>query len=190
MPSKSAGLAAISALPVRVDRGGIRRLERMRRRIEPSPRSRRPAATTLRGMSKLTVGSVRRCPASRRPGNGRTPSAGPSRCAEIAPPPGRAERCVRHGWPPRMMSGMAVGIALGQRRRQQDVVELAQMPLLRPARVVERPAVELRPPLDDVFAKAAGQQHVEARAVLRRRPRTRSRRASSPLDHARAAGSR
>ena len=51
--------------------------------------------------------------------------------------------------------GDCFGVLPRQRRREQDVVELAQMPLLRPARVVERPAVEFGPPLDDVLAEAA-----------------------------------
>ena len=62
--------------------------------------------------------------------------------------------------------GHRLCVAPRQRRRQQDIVELAQMPLLRPARVVERPAVEFGPPLDDVLAEAVGQQHVEARHRL------------------------
>src|SRR5690606_17309044 len=59
--------------------------------------------------------------------------------------------------------GDRLGVPLRQRRRQQDVIELAEMPLLRPARVVERPAVEFGAALDDVLAKTAGKQHVEAR---------------------------
>ena len=37
------------------------------------------------------------------------------------------------------------------------------MPLLRPARVIEAPAVHLRTALDDILAKAASGQHIEAR---------------------------
>src|SRR5882757_6763430 len=40
-----------------------------------------------------------------------------------------------------------------QRLRQQDIVELAEMPLLRPARVIKTPAVHLRSPFDDIFAE-------------------------------------
>src|SRR5690242_9489916 len=57
--------------------------------------------------------------------------------------------------------GNGGGVLRSQRLRQQDIVELAEMPLLRAARVVEAPAVHLRPPLDDILAKAAGGKHVD-----------------------------
>ena len=49
-----------------------------------------------------------------------------------------------------------------KRRRKQDVIELAQMALLRPTRMVEGPAIHLRPPLDNVFTEPVCQEHVQA----------------------------
>src|SRR5206468_12584523 len=39
------------------------------------------------------------------------------------------------------------GVLRRQRLRQQDVVQLAQVPLLRPSRVIKTPAIHLGPPL-------------------------------------------
>src|SRR6187200_902691 len=71
------------------------------------------------------------------------------------------ERCA-----PRLAAtdnvGNDLGIVPGERWRQQYVVELAEMALLGSARVIERPAVKRRPPLDDIFRETSGKQHVEA----------------------------
>ncbi|BAB48784.1 mlr1400 [Mesorhizobium japonicum MAFF 303099] len=58
--------------------------------------------------------------------------------------------------------GNGSGVLRRQPLGQQDIVELAEMPLFGSARVIERPAVHFRPTLDDVLAEAAGRQHVDA----------------------------
>src|SRR5690606_24828001 len=52
-------------------------------------------------------------------------------------------------------------IASRQGRWQQNVIQLAQVPLLRSARVIQRPAIHFRPSFHDVLAKAVSQQDIE-----------------------------
>ncbi len=54
-----------------------------------------------------------------------------------------------------------VPVKLRQMWRQPDIIELAQMPLGRPALVKMRPAIVHRPPRHDILGKPAGGKNVD-----------------------------